>query len=163
MSSYNSMNEKPTDKYIQFVSFRVGEEIYGIPVTRSREVLYLEKMSHIPDSASFLKGVIDLRGILVPLVDLRTLFKLQAKDYDSDTVVIISKISGTVTGFIADAVLDVIMLKQDEIQIMKSYTTESKKYIIGMSKTNGSIILLLDVDRLLNSSELENITAVASA
>jgi purine-binding chemotaxis protein CheW len=143
----------------KFVSFSIGKEKYGIDVSRAKEVLYLIEIVEVPNSLPYLMGVIDLRGIIVPLIDARIKFGLESQSYTDDTVIIIIEYGERLVGLIVDAVLDVLDISVNEIQDPTHFHENIEKdYVSGISKINDDLIIVLDVDRIFVESELELIT-----
>ncbi len=143
----------------KFVTFSIGKETFGIEVIRAKEVLYLIDIIEVPHSLPSMKGVIDLRGIIVPLIDARIKFGLEPKTYTDDTVIIIIEYADRLVGLIVDAVLDVIDILLNEIQDPTHFNEESDKdYVSGISKVDGNLVIVLDVDRIFAEGELELIS-----
>lgn len=144
----------------QYVTFCIGKELYGIEVMRASEVMYLAEVTEVPDTLPFMKGVMDLRGTIVPLVDVRTKFKLQPKEYDTDTVTIIIEYDEERIGLIVDSVSDVLNLSLDDIQETTHFANDiNQDYVKGISKVGERLVIVLDVDRIFSNAELERITS----
>lgn len=140
----------------KFVSFSIGKEKYGIDVSRAKEVLYMINIVEVPNSLPYMKGVIDLRGTIVPLIDARIKFNLRPKNYTEDTVIIIIEYGDRLVGLIVDAVLDVLDISLNNIQDPVHFHEEIEKdYVMGISKINEDLIIVLDVDRVVEKGELE--------
>jgi purine-binding chemotaxis protein CheW len=142
----------------QYVTFSIGSETYGIDVIRAQEVLNLIRITHVPNTMPFMKGVIDLRGKIVPLIDLRIKFKLSEREYDSNTVIIIVKVQDTLVGLIVDSVSDVISMSLEDIQNTPHFTSEiDKDSVVGIGRHEGRLVIILEVDRILSVEEVEKI------
>ena len=143
----------------QYVTFQIVDEIYAVDVMRVQEVLYLPQITYVPHAMSFMKGMIDLRGIIVPVIDTRTKFKLKTKNYDADTVIIIAEFSNQLIGMIVDAVLDVLNISEEAIQDPAHFSNEivDKDYIKGIARNDEKLVILLDIDRIFTKEELEKI------
>ncbi len=142
----------------QYVTFSIGKEMYGIDVIRAQEVLNLTTITKVPNTMPFMKGVIDLRGKIVPLVDMRIKFNLEERQYDQNTVIIIVEVRKMLFGMIVDSVSDVVSMSIGDIQNTPHFTLEVEKdSVIGIGRINGSLIIVLDVDRILTAEEIERI------
>lgn len=143
----------------QYVTFQIMNERFGINVMRVREVMYMINITLIPQTLPFMKGVIDLRGEIVPLVDLRMRYNYTEKAYDDNTVIVIIEFTDHRIGLIADAVFDVITLNADDIQRPDHFTISiDKDSVQGIVKTDNTLVIILDPDRLFTSEEHEVIS-----
>jgi len=142
----------------QYVTFSIGEEMYGVDVIRAQEVLNMISITHVPNTMPFMKGVIDLRGKIVPLIDMRIKFRLDEKEYDQNTVIIIVEVRGLLVGLIVDSVSDVINMTVDDIQNTPHFSVEiDKDAVIGISRHSDKLVIILDVDKILTVAELDSI------
>jgi len=142
----------------QYLTFTLDQEEYGIEILKVREIIGHQKLTKIPYASGFVKGVINLRGTVIPVLDLRTKFSLETKIYDKLTAIIVLEISGRIMGTIVDSVSDIISLSQDEVQPTPSFpTTMRTEFIKGIGKKDGGLIILLDMDRILSPKELEDV------
>ena len=147
-----------SDDYPQeFLTFSLGEEIYGVDVLKVREIRGWEKIRELHDTPKFVKGVLDLRGSIVPIVDLRIRFNIPDYEYTSTTVIIIiSLANGGLMGAVVDSVSDVLGIKSDQIKESPSLGTKiNTDYILGMATIDGNMVMLVDADKLLNAEEFE--------
>lgn len=139
----------------QYVTFSIKDELFGIDVRRAQEVMNLPKITRVPNTMSFMKGVIDLRGKIIPLIDMRVKFKIEEKVYDHKTVVIIIDVKNILCGIIVDSVSDVVNISLEEVQHTPHFASEiDKDSVFGIGKINGKLVMVLDVDRLLTDEEL---------
>jgi purine-binding chemotaxis protein CheW len=135
---------------LQYVTFLIDGDTYGVDVSYVQEVTGLKGITKVPDSQSFMKGVLDLRGVVVPLVDMRLRFGLEEKKYDSLTSVLITTIGGRYTGMIVDAVSDVVNIPPSKIQNTQHYPVKIETdTVLGVVTTEKGIIILLDAGRVL--------------
>jgi purine-binding chemotaxis protein CheW len=142
----------------QYVTFAIADELYGIDVARAQEVLNLTSITRVPNTMSFMKGVIDLRGKIVPLVDMRIRFGIPERIYDHNTVIIIADVRGLICGLIVDSVCDVITMNLDEIQNTPHFASEIEKdSVTGIGRSGGKLVIVLDVDRVLTEEEIHQI------
>ena len=146
----------------QFLTFQLAGEAYGVDILKVQEIRGWEAVRIIPNTPAFIKGVLNLRGSVVPIVDLRERFSLEHCEYNQKTVVIVlcvKHLSSTfVMGIVADAVSDVLDIKVEEIKKAPNFGTKiDTRYMRGMHVFKKNMILLLDVDKLLNPDELESL------
>lgn len=146
----------------QFLTFQLAGEAYGVGILKVQEIRGWEAVRVIPNTPAFIKGVLNLRGSVVPIVDLRERFSLEHCDYTQKTVVIVlcvkHRANTFVMGIVADAVSDVLDIKLDEIKKPPNFGTKiDTRYMRGMHVYKNNMIMLLDVDKLLNPDELESL------
>ena len=145
-----------------YVTFNINNETYGIDVNRVEEIIGIIPISPIPNSAEYLKGVINLRGKVVPVIDVRIKFRMDTKKYDSTTVILIVEINGNSIGLIVDAVADVLNISSD---CMHDYSIADSKIksrsINSIASYNNNLILILDIDKMIDEEDIlsvENVT-----
>jgi purine-binding chemotaxis protein CheW len=145
----------------QYVTFQLGNETYGISILKLNEIIAYQTCTTIPNVPPFIKGVLNLRGIVVPVIDLRERFGMEAQDYNQFTVIMILDVSGRIMGLVVDAVSDVITLNREDIKPRPHFSTGiSTEFIHGMGIKDNKFIILLDVDRLLSDEELNMVDGV---
>ena len=144
--------------------FVLGKEEYGVDVLKVQEIRGYEKVTPMPGAPAYLKGVVNLRGIIVPMIDLRVKFGMAEPSYDSLTVVIVLRIAGRVIGIVVDAVSDVARLAPGDIKAapMLGAVVDSS-FISGLATLNDRMVLLLDIEKFLSSSELQLIARAAES
>ena len=139
----------------------MGGETYGISILKLNEIIAYQECTAIPNVPSFIKGVLNLRGIVVPVIDLRERFSMELKEYDQFTVIMILDVSGRIMGLIVDAVSDVITLNKEDIKPRTNCSHGiSTNFIQGMGVKDKKFIILLDVDNLLSDDELNLVDGV---
>ncbi len=139
----------------EFLAFKLGSEEYGIDILKVQEIRGYEAVTRIANSPDFLKGVVNLRGIIVPIVDMRIKFRLGEPSYDQFTVVIILNIGGRVVGMVVDSVSDVTTLAPSQIRPAPELGTAfNTDYLIGLGTLDERMLILVDIDRLMSSSEM---------
>jgi len=143
----------------QFVTFLIGDETYGVEVLRVQEIIGMTTITNVPNSLSFMKGVINLRGSVVPVVDMRLKFEMAEKEYDNFTVIIIVEVHGRLIGMIVDSVSDVVSIPVQKIQDTPHFTTKIETdYIKAIGQeTDERLVIILDVDRILTDEELTHL------
>jgi purine-binding chemotaxis protein CheW len=140
----------------EFLTFRLGPESYGIEILKVQEIRSHEPPTAIANAPAFIKGVINLRGVIVPILDLRVRFALGEPRYDVFTVVIVLNVAGRVVGVVVDAVSDVLTLTADAIRPTPEFAsaTFDTKYITGLGTVDGQMIILLDIEKLMTSADM---------
>jgi purine-binding chemotaxis protein CheW len=140
----------------EFLTFRLGPESYGIEILKVQEIRGYEKPTAIASAPDFIKGVINLRGVIVPILDLRIKFRLGDVRYDEFTVVIILNVAQRVLGVVVDAVSDVVALGADSIRPAPEFATSvfDTKYITGLGTVEGRMLILLDIEKLVTGTEM---------
>ncbi len=139
----------------EFLAFTLGQEEYGIDILKVQEIRGYEAVTRIANAPVFVKGVINLRGIIVPVVDMRIKFNLGAPTYDQFTVVIILNINGRIVGMVVDSVSDVTTLTADQIKPAPDMdTTFNSDYLIGLGTIDERMLILVDIDKLMTSPDM---------
>jgi purine-binding chemotaxis protein CheW len=147
----------------EFLAFTLGQEEYGIDILRVQEIRGYEPVTRIANAPDFIKGVVNLRGIIVPVVDMRIKFKLGSPTYDQFTVVIILNIGGRVMGMVVDSVSDVTTLSPEQVRPAPEMgTTFDSDYLIGLGTLNERMLILVDIDKLMSSPEMGLIEKIAA-
>jgi purine-binding chemotaxis protein CheW len=144
-----------TVKPREYLTFRLGAEEYGIDILKVQEIRGYDAVTTIANAPSFIKGVINLRGTIVPIVDLRIKFSVGVAEYTPFTVVIILNIGGRVVGMVVDAVSDVISLKPEQIRPAPDFASSvDTAYIRGLGALGERMLIVVDIERLMLSSEM---------
>ena len=139
----------------EYLTFRLGKEEYGIDILKVQEIRGYEQPTRIANSPAYIKGVINLRGVIVPIVDLRLKFALGRADYDSFTVVIILNVCQRVVGIVVDSVSDVLDLDPATIREAPEFSSlVDSSYLLGLGTLENRMLILVDIERLINSPDL---------
>ncbi|MDR3390449.1 MAG: chemotaxis protein CheW [Sulfuriferula sp.] len=139
----------------EFLAFTLGAEEYGIDILKVQEIRGYESPTRIANAPEFIKGVMNLRGLIVPIVDMRIKFELGEANYDNLTVVIILNVGGRVVGMVVDSVSDVITLNPEQIKPAPAMTSAlDTNYLIGLGTVDQRMLILVDIDKLMSSSEM---------
>jgi purine-binding chemotaxis protein CheW len=150
-------------KISEFLSFTLGREEYGIDILKVQEIRGYDTVTGIANAPDFIKGVINLRGFIVPIIDMRIKFQLGTPTYDQFTVVIILNIAGRVVGMVVDSVSDVITLAPEQIKPAPEMGTAlNTDYLIGLGTLEQRMLILVDIDRLMSSAEMGLIEKLAA-
>lgn len=148
----------------KFLSFRLFGEEYGIDVIKVREIIGLTDITPIPQTPAYVKGVINLRGKVIPVIDLRLRFGIPEDKYNEETCIIVVEVNNLLMGVIIDTVLEVLDIKSGEIEPTPSFGTKlNTDYILGMGKVGNKVKLLLDIDHVLTSEEMVLIEGIKEA
>jgi purine-binding chemotaxis protein CheW len=147
----------------EYLTFTLGKEEYGMDILKVQEIRGYDAVTAIANTPAFIKGVINLRGIIVPIVDLRIKFNLSKVEYDQFTVVIILNLSKRVVGVVVDSVSDVLTLTQDQIKAAPSLSTSlDTRYIMGLGTVDQRMLILVDIEKLMSSRDMELMDEVAA-
>ena len=140
---------------IEVLAFKLGDEEYAIDIQRVQELRGYDAVTHIANSPDFIKGVVNLRGIIVPIVDMRIKFRLGTPTYDQFTVVIVLDIGARVVGMVVDSVSDVITLSREQIKPAPEMgTAVGTDYLIGLGTVDERMLILVDIGKLMSGAEI---------
>lgn len=146
----------------EYLAFTLGKEEYGLDILKVQEIRGYETVTRVANAPDFIKGVVNLRGIIVPIVDMRIKFKLGEPTYNQFTVVIILNIAGRVVGMVVDSVSDVITLMPEQVKPAPDMGSAlNTDYLIGLGTLDERMLILIDIDRLMSSSDMGLIEQVA--
>ncbi len=146
-------------KYLTFV---LGDEEYGIDITKVKEIIGVMGVTHIPRTPAFIKGVINLRGKVIPIVDLRLKFGMEEIPHTRETVFIVVEEMGMLMGVVVDTVREVLNIHEAEIEPPPQFGTRlNTEFILGMGKVQGKVKILLDIDKALSAEETALIASMA--
>lgn len=148
-----------TDREGKYLTFALADEEYGISILKVKEIIGMMSITSVPQTPGFVKGVINLRGKVIPVVDLRLKFGIEATEYTERTCIIVVEIDGTfgaiLMGIVVDAVSEVLNIKGENIEDTPTFGTKlDTDYISGMAKHEGAVKILLDIDRVLSDEEI---------
>ena len=143
----------------KYLTYSLGKEEYGIGILKVREIIGMMPITSVPRTAAFIKGVINLRGKVIPVVDLRLKFGMGAVDYTERTCIIVVEIANTAgrvqMGIVVDSVSEVLNIKGSEVEETPNFGANlSVDYILGMAKISGGVKILLDIDKVLGGAEM---------
>jgi purine-binding chemotaxis protein CheW len=156
-----SVNTTDDEVTLERLLFRVGQEEYGVDIRKVREIRNYETPTQILNVPAYLKGVINLRGLIVPIVDMRVKLGHETVQYDQQTVVIVLQIDGQTTGVVVDGVSDVAAISSSQIKPAPQFSGKSSTdYIQGLASFDGRMVILVDMERMLEE-ELSDIEAEA--
>ena len=139
----------------EFLTFRLGVEEYGIEILKVQEIRGWEQPTMIANAPEFIKGVINLRGTIVPIVDMRIKFNLGNVEYNELTVVIILAVAGRVVGMVVDSVSDVLMLPREQVKPAPQFATDvDTSYINGIGTAGERMLIMMDIEKLMLSPQM---------
>ena len=139
----------------EFLTFRLGGEEYGIEILKVQEIRGYDSVTQIANAPEFIKGVVNLRGIIVPIVDMRIKFRLGTADYDQFTVVIILNVAGHIMGIVVDGVSDVLTLEAKQMRPTPEFgSVIDTEYIMGLGTVEERMLILIDIEKLMSSSHM---------
>lgn len=156
----NKDEHKKKDTLIQLVSFRLGSEVYAIDISRVQEIKRMVKITKVPQSPSYCEGVINLRGEVIMVIDLRTKLDIEDIEWDKSTRIIVYDFEGIVTGMIVDAVEEVLRIPSSTIDsTLRNATSTTSDYIQGVAKFEDRLLLLLDISKIAAETEVRKVLA----
>src|SRR5690349_18480029 len=139
----------------EFLTFTLGAEEYGVDILKVQEIRGYDTVTRIPDAPDFVKGVINLRGTIVPVVDMRLKFRLGSAEYNTFTVMIVLNVADRVVGMVVDSVSDVVALTPAQIRPAPELSsTVGAQFLTGIGALNERMLILLDIERLMTSAEM---------
>jgi purine-binding chemotaxis protein CheW len=139
----------------EFLAFKLGAEEYGIDILRVQEIRSYEEPTRIANAPPFVKGVVNLRGVIVPIIDMRLKFNLAQATYDAFTVVIVLNIRSRVVGMVVDAVSDVITLTPEQLRPVPEFSSAiASDHILAIGAVEERMLILVDIEKLMTSAEM---------
>lgn len=158
-SSMDQVVKTMEDKEGKYLTFTLADEEYGIGILKIKEIIGMMPFTAVPQTPHYVKGVINLRGKVIPVMDLRLRFGMEAIDYTDRTCIIVVEITGessnVMIGIVVDTVSEVLNIKSEDIEDTPAFgTTLDTDYILGMAKTEGGVKILLDIDKVLRADEI---------
>lgn len=142
------------EELLQLVSFKLGEEEFGVDILKVQEINRLVEITKVPRTPDFVEGVINLRGKVIPIIDLRKRFGLNLKDNDKDTRIVVIDIDGSIMGMIVDAVSEVLRLPESTIEPAPEIATSiDSEYIRGVAKLEDRLLIFLDLSKVFSQQE----------
>lgn len=147
-------------KTLQFVGFRLENEEYGIPITTIQEIIVMKPITRIPQVPESIEGLINLRGSVLPIINLRRLFGLPPREFDDETRTMIVNVGGRTLGYVVDEVTQVMRIAADQIQAPPlAVAGLARRHIAGLARLDERLLIILDIEQLLAPEELEGISA----
>ena len=148
----------------QFLTFQLGDELYGVDILRVQEIKGYTAVTKIPNTPPHIKGVLNLRGTIVPIIELRTKFGMPTIEYTLFTVIVVVVIQEKIMGLVVDAVSDVLNIDKKDIQLPPQFGAKvDVSFLNGIGKSGEKLIALLDMDKLLSDGDLQDAAAAVAA
>ena len=147
------------DKYL---TFTVGKEDYGIEISHVTEIIGIQKITDVPDMPHYIKGVINLRGKVIPVMDVRLRFRMPEREYDDRTCTVVVSVNGTPVGLVVDTVKEVVDIPENQIELPPEVAESStQRYIKGLGKIGEDVKILLDVEKLVRNEDIVTMQSAA--
>lgn len=162
----NQAAKHMVDREGKYLTFTLAEEEYGIGILKIKEIIGMMSITTVPQTPEYVKGVINLRGKVIPVIDLRLRFGIVSIDYTERTCIVVVEIEGTTgtvqIGIVVDSVSEVLNIKRDDIEDTPTFGTKlDTEYILGMAKMEGGVKILLDIDKVLSVEEIADLEKAA--
>jgi purine-binding chemotaxis protein CheW len=147
------------DKYL---TFTVGKEDYGIEISHVTEIIGIQKITDVPDMPQYIKGVINLRGKVIPVMDVRLRFRMPEREYDDRTCTVVVSVNGAPVGLVVDTVKEVIDIPENQIELPPEVAESStQRYIKGLGKIGEDVKILLDIEKLVRHEDMAAMQSAA--
>lgn len=147
----------------KFMTFQTGKEYFGISISYVNEIIVMQPITAIPEVKDYIKGLINLRGKIIPVIDVRVRFKMEPKEYTDRTCIIVINVKSTVIGLIVEKIAEVNTIHDEDIvppPTLGRKEYEHNKYVYGLARTGDTVKLLLDPEKLLKEEDLENLEEI---
>lgn len=146
------------------LTFKLGKETYGIEIIYVREIIGIQEITEMPEMPEYIRGIINLRGKIIPIIDVRLRFKKEPKKYDDRTCVIVVEFNNTSIGLVVDSVSEVLTIQDENISELPNINKgHSSGYVKNIGKVGNNVVLLLDCEKLLTVNEIENLNGMCES
>ena len=150
--------KKQDDELLQLVTFSIGEEEFGVDILKVQEIIRTMEITKVPRAQNFVEGVINLRGKVIPIIDMRRRFGLESKAHDQHTRIIVIEINNMIVGFVVDSVSEVLRIPASTVEPPPPVVAGlESEYISGVGKLHDRLLILLDLDKLLSGEDMESL------
>ncbi|GAB1408871.1 chemotaxis protein CheW [Desulfovibrionales bacterium] len=154
-------HKRQETELLQLVTFSIGDEEFGVEILKVQEIIRMLEITKVPKAPAFVEGVINLRGKVIPILDLRKRFGLSARNHDKNTRIIVIEINSMIVGFVVDSVSEVLRLPASTVEPPPPVVSGlDSDYISGVGKLEDRLLIMLDLNRLLSSEEREKLGRV---
>ena len=149
---------------LQLVVFNIGTEEFGVEIMNVQEIIRMTNITKIPQASGYVKGIINLRGRIIVVINLNVIMGMESKENNENTRIIVADIGETVMGFIVDSVSEVIRLPESSVEPAPAVIANKigTEYVRGVGKMEDRLLILLDLDKILSANELHNVNAIAA-
>ncbi|MEQ6884777.1 chemotaxis protein CheW [Salicola sp. Rm-C-2C1-2] len=162
MSNEEKLARAANEQGQEYLTFTLSDESYALDILQVKEIRGYEAVTKIANAPEFIKGVINLRGDIVPVIDLRIKFNVGQATYDEFTIVMVLQIQGRYVGVVVDSVSDVVTLTSDEIRPAPNFGVAfDSEYLIGLASVGDGMVILVDIEKLITSDEMGLVEAAA--
>lgn len=153
--------KKQDDELLQLVTFSIGEEEFGVNILKVQEIIRTMEITKVPRAPDFVEGVINLRGKVIPIIDLRRRFGLAPRGHDKNTRIIVIEINNIIVGFVVDAVSEVLRIPASTVEPPPPVVAGVESdYVSGVGKLQDRLLIMLDLDKLLSSEDMEALSSL---
>ncbi len=143
------------EELLQLVSFRVGEEEFGLDILRVQEIIRIQPLTRVPNLPDYIDGVFNLRGEVIPVIGLRTRLGLEKQPSDKQTRIVVVEVHGQTLGFMVDSVSEVLRIRSGTVEPIPRLGNSERDYISGVGKLDCRLLLLIDLERLMSGTEFD--------
>jgi purine-binding chemotaxis protein CheW len=150
-------------KELHIVGFRVGQEVFGVPISLVHEIVRVPEITSVPDSPGYVQGVINLRGKIVSVIDLRRRFGEKEIKTSKKNRILVAEVEGKLVGLIVDSASEVLKIPENEIELPPVFDQGENNYVTGLGKLNGRLIILVDLNKILQKGELRRLGEIVEA
>ncbi len=148
----------------KYLTFNLKDEYYGMPIKPIKDIIEMQEYTEVPQTAPYVRGVVNLRGTVIPVIDLRQKFGMDNKEYDKKTCIIVVNMNDMKTGLIVDRVLEVLEFSDTQIDPAPAMSSEIQvKFISGIGKRDERVYILLDLDKIMEREEIEELSELPEA
>jgi purine-binding chemotaxis protein CheW len=164
MSNFDELNKELDEDTLKnrFLTFLIDKETFGIEIRYVMEIIGIQAITEMPEMPDYIKGIINLRGRIIPVMDVRLRFRKNPRDYDDRTCVIVTDFDGVWVGLVVDSVSEVLTIDEADISERPNIASgDSRGYVRNIGKKDGHVILLLDCGRLLSGEELDGLGMIS--
>lgn len=163
-NNLDHLNGEPDEDSLEdrYLTFHLGRESYGIEIRHVTEIIVMQEITRVPDLPEFIIGVVNLRGNVISVMDMRKRFHLETKEYDDRTCIIVVSINDIAIGLLVDTVNEVLMIPKAQVDSPpQTHSGIKSNYIMGMGKVENQVKILLDIEKILHEEELEMVQQVS--
>ena len=163
MAEQRTERQAASDELLQLVSFNIGEEEFGVDILQVQEIIRMLEVTRVPNAPEYIDGVINLRGKVIPIIDLRRRFDMARKEHDKHTRIVVVELGGQVVEFVVDAVSEVLRIPRSVTEPPPTLVGGVREeYITAVGKLEDRLLILLDLEKILKASEMIDVASTAT-